>query len=214
MISLETHLCTDNLNKKELLFNYGRLVTKLFKRHFFDIKGYNLRFPENMFYEDNYLGMILAVKTNSIAKLEKNYYFYFQNETSTTRQIIDKNDKRLFDRITSADLMLNYFKNMDTDNFQRYKNEIEARYMSLAIRTTFHMAVNFSNNYPKELMNVIHQSFSQIDWKSNNREKSRGKKYYHRYKMIYSYPLLTFKILRAKKIYKRFIKDIKLKIHK
>lgn len=117
-----------NLNidkKKSLILHTGRLWTKIFKRELFE--NNNLRFVENLFYEDNEIMPALLLHAKSLGKVKENLYYYFvDNNASTTKK---SNSYHHFDRLETSIKMVNRLKSMNV--YKEYREEIEYRFIEL-----------------------------------------------------------------------------------
>lgn len=114
----------DTDKKRSLILYSGRIFTKIIRRKIF-IEN-EIRYPENVFYEDNQLAPILMMYVKSIAKVNEALYYYRVSNISTTRRI---NDYIFFDRLITSENLLNEFKRRGFYN--KYKNEIEFRVTEL-----------------------------------------------------------------------------------
>lgn len=84
--SMTYQLHSGEIDRDKLLFNFGRLWAKIFKREVFFSNEKPITFIEGIFYEDNYVLPFLVDRTTSVAKIELPLYFYFDNSASTTRK--------------------------------------------------------------------------------------------------------------------------------
>lgn len=148
-------------NRSGMVLDYGRLWTKIFKRELF-ISDKCLLFPEGIFYEDNYVQAFLALKTSSICKVNKPFYRYWVGSESTTRA---SNNYKIFDRITSANLMYDdYLKSEFNGKFDK---EMEYKFLKLgAYNTCFQVAKSFYF-YPKNDMKKISHIFNKTNFLCN-----------------------------------------------
>lgn len=72
--------------KRKLLFlSPGSMVIKIYRRELFLDPG--LRFPENIFYEDNCLGAFPFVYAERFELVPEVLYYYYQHEDSTVHQV-------------------------------------------------------------------------------------------------------------------------------
>ena len=129
--------------------NFGRLVTKIIKNEIFNGDD-KLRFPEDIFYEDNYLQPFLALSVKSICKVNSCFYYYYQNVESTTKI---KNDVRFFDRLISAELM--YYDFVENIKYTEFKEEFLKRFFYLYAYNTVRMIPdNFSYTPKNEIERI------------------------------------------------------------
>lgn len=159
--------------KDELFISYGRLWSKLFKRKFFSQDSLNIRFPEGIFYEDNYIQPLLVINTASIGKVNLPLYNYFISPDSTTRT---KNNIRMFDRVVSAEKMLHDVKLNFPDAYHQHKEAIDWRFHELAIvNTVFQVAGTFDYT-PVENFKKVKSLSRLINIKFNHYYKQLGLK--------------------------------------
>lgn len=92
----ETGLLEDG-KYKELILKPGSMVIKIYKRKLFTENG--IRFPEDMFYEDNAVGVLPLLYADKFERVPEPLYFYYQNTNSTVHTI---NLNRCEDRIKAA----------------------------------------------------------------------------------------------------------------
>jgi glycosyltransferase involved in cell wall biosynthesis len=159
--SLDNNLNDSQDLTRELILNYGRLVTKIFKRKFFDKNGVGLVFKENLFYEDNHIAPLLALNTESIGKVESALYYYRVNLNSTTRK---RNDIRVFDRLKSAQLMIDDFKKEVGNKFQ---DEIEFKFIELYGINSMKMFLTLFDEIPKDEITKIKTKLNEMNFSTN-----------------------------------------------
>lgn len=126
----------DQLKKKSLVLRPGRLVTKIFKKELFDKN--NLRFVENLFYEDNDLAPALMLQAESLGKVNQYlYYYYIANIDSATKT---HNSYHHFDRLKTSISMLQRFR--DLGLYDEYKEEIDYRFIYLYYLNTISICLS------------------------------------------------------------------------
>ncbi|WP_180758835.1 glycosyltransferase family 2 protein [Vibrio parahaemolyticus] len=91
--------------QKQLLIKPSSIWSGIYSRDFFDCA--KLRFPEKLFYEDNYLVPLLICHSENINKIEDALVNYFQGNISVTRSV---NNYNFFDRLDCSRMLLNDFK--------------------------------------------------------------------------------------------------------
>ena len=91
--------------KKQLFAFTGSICCKLIKRSIFEDP--EVRFPEHLCYEDNYLCPIIDTRITSFQHIPECLYHYFYNSESTTKA---RNSPKIFDRLTSLDKLLDYMR--------------------------------------------------------------------------------------------------------
>lgn len=137
--------------RRKLVLNSGGHSLKIYKLEL--LKNKKIRFPENLFYEDNYFVPIAVFNCETISKVEEALYYYRRdNMNSTTKK---KDNYKFFDRLITAKMLLNDMKKI---NNQKYNNmfveEIEFIFIKLYYRNSLEGAINFSK-YPKKYVNEI-----------------------------------------------------------
>lgn len=75
----------DQERYKKLVMNPGSMVIKVYLKSVIDT--YQLRFPENTFYEDNCASPIWMLHFTHFEKIEEPLYYYYQHELSTVHEI-------------------------------------------------------------------------------------------------------------------------------
>lgn len=125
---------------KELILKPGSMVIKIYKRKLFTEN--NIRFPENMFYEDNAVGVLPLLYANKFERVPEPLYFYYQNTNSTVHTI---NLNRCEDRIKAAHIYKDECKKRGFyDNFTQ---EIEYKIFELGYRNTLFSYIQ-TNEFP------------------------------------------------------------------
>lgn len=115
----------DEEKKKRLILNTGRMWTKIFKSKL--LKDNNIKFPENVFYEDNQFMPLVMVYAETISKIDEPLYYYFiDNSQSTSKK---QNSYHHFDRLITAQNMVNDFK--ERELFAKYKDELTYKFIEL-----------------------------------------------------------------------------------
>ncbi len=75
----------DRERYKKLVMNPGSMVIKIYLKSVIDT--YQLRFPENTFYEDNCASPIWMLHFTHFEKIEEPLYYYYQHDLSTVHEI-------------------------------------------------------------------------------------------------------------------------------
>ncbi|MFP7709281.1 glycosyltransferase family 2 protein [Vibrio cyclitrophicus] len=185
-----------HLDKDALIFQFGSVCTKLYKRKFFDRNEYGFRFPENMFFEDNYLMPFIALNTSSYGKLNKFYYNYFIDPNSTTRK---RNNPGFYNRMVSAVMMYNGL--VAKDEYISFKNEIDYRFIQLYGVNTLVQSLSLFDK-----VDSIKQKEIKAMWYSKS--KFYGNRYFKKERKITKFifygmlhaPRLTKKIFNIKQL--------------
>lgn len=114
---------------QRLVLHSGSIVCKIYKREI--IIENDLWFPENVFYEDNCTGILMMLYATHLEKVDIPLYFYYMNQNSTTHK---KNNERMFDRLITAELLVEEFKKRGFYN--KYKDELLYRFVELYYANT------------------------------------------------------------------------------
>jgi glycosyltransferase involved in cell wall biosynthesis len=165
-----------NLEKKRsLILRPGRLVTKIFKKELFT--SYNIKFPENLFYEDNAVSPLVVLFANRLEKINEPLYYYFVNTTSTTKQ---KNSYHHFDRLQTSKIFVNEFKKRGL--YERYKDEVDFRFSELFYINTVNLCLL---NFDKPEISYLTTIRGYIQSNMKNYRKNKYFKYVPlKYKII------------------------------
>lgn len=159
------------------------------------LKKNNIKFPENIFYEDIAIMPALVIYSKKIGYLKKAYYYYVIRENSTMRQI--KYNKNL-DSIFFA---LNYLENIFiTENqYEKYKSEIEYVFIEHLLFGATGRFLEFKE-CEKQRQQVVDMMKTKFpNWKKNNYLKEKN--------IIYKLTCLIF--YSQNKILINFYKKIK-----
>lgn len=127
----------DDAKHRSLILDSGSLVVKIYRREI--IFGTDIRFPEDIFYEDNALAAVWMARAGNFAYLpyegaagsvpgegDAPLYYYYQHGGSTVHTITKK---RLEDRCTAGRAMLAAMKKEGF--YERYLPEIEGSFTIL-----------------------------------------------------------------------------------
>ena len=113
----------------------GRLCGGIIRRKV--VEDHKLRFPEELFYEDNAVGILFYLYCRKIIAVEGYYYWYRQQGASTTHVT---NNFRQFDRLITAKMFLENVKNHGF--YGRYREECDLAFMKLFYFNTCGIAVS------------------------------------------------------------------------
>lgn len=91
----------DHEKRARLLLHSGPFVTKVYRREFFFDAPFS--FPEKMSYEDNAVAVEFVMRIKHFEYIPEVKYFYYQNSTSTTHSVSQKN---IDDRLTASRMVL------------------------------------------------------------------------------------------------------------
>lgn len=106
VLSNKRDFCLNFLNRSNI-FSFGT-VSKLYKRNIFDA----IRYPENMYYEDIYIGMDCLLKAEKIVIGVDSFYHYRQNPNSTIRYF---KDRLYYDALKAAKHNIKTIENLYPD---------------------------------------------------------------------------------------------------
>ena len=129
----ETELETEKLvrvdtraKRKELLVNGlpSGVNTRLYRREL--IFDHDLKFPEDIRYEDNYWGAILLGMVSSYYIMDACFYHYVVNEAST---VMEQNAGHHLDRLVIELMKVERYK--EDGMFREYRDEIEFNFLRL-----------------------------------------------------------------------------------
>lgn len=114
---------------KALLLKPGSMVIKIYKRSLF--ADNEIWFPEQMFYEDNVVGVLPLLYASRFERVPEPLYFYYQNPASTVHTV---SADRCRDRMRAAVL---YGEECRKRGFySRYPQEIAYKIFELGYRNT------------------------------------------------------------------------------
>lgn len=108
----------DTEKRKKLIVNPGYIWSKIIKRSIFIDN--NLRFRENVKYEDIDFTRILCLYINNVSGTDMIYYFYEQNEDSITNS--EDIDIQIKSRIIAIRALVDKFKELGV--YETYKEEL------------------------------------------------------------------------------------------
>lgn len=186
---------------KEYLLISTHGVTKLIKKEL--ILKNNLKFPEGLYYEDNYFFYILKLLSKNVFVINKPYYYYRrENENSTT---LKKDNYRFYDRLETSKMLINDAQKLNKELYNNeITEEIEYRFFELYYRNTLLHLTNpkaFSkvdlskyNEIREEIKKIIpnyKKNRYYLKWWKNLSLKSKL-----RYILSENFPKITFNILK------------------
>lgn len=130
----------------------GRLCGGIVKKDIF-IKN-ELTYPEQLFYEDNAIGVLIYLFCKKIAYSDEYYYYYRCNNQSTTRSV---NNYRYFDRLDTAKMFLENMKRYGF--YEAYKEEADFYFIMLFyVNSIIGAILNFdppANKYIRTIINEM-----------------------------------------------------------
>lgn len=152
----------------------GGIVTGLYKREL--IYDHNISFPENMSYEDNFWGSLIAHYVNESIYIEQALYHYFVNPNST---VMARNCMAQLDRMKIETMLLDEYKQrgfFENDNQQIFDDFLRRYYLN----TWFIIFTKF-DNIPDVLPRMIDDfTFYFYDYK----ERIGRKKFTYRQELL------------------------------
>lgn len=114
----------DEKKHKSLLMRPGSMVVKIYRRDLINRNG--LDFPEGIFYEDNYAGVLWSLYFRHFEKVEEPMYYYYQHDTSTVHYIAEEKCK---DRMKA--MVLLYEECSRRGFLEKYREELEYSFAEL-----------------------------------------------------------------------------------
>ena len=120
----------DDEKYKSLILDPGSLVIKIYKRELFEQEP-KLRFPEQIFYEDNAVSIRLFMRAKHFEYIKEPLYYYYQHNTSTVHVI---SEERCTHRLKSMRFMLDMAK--EDASLDKFHEEIEYRFTNLFYQNT------------------------------------------------------------------------------
>lgn len=119
----QTGILTEEHYKK-LVLRPGSMVIKIYQKSVID--QHELRFPEQIFYEDNAAGPIWMLHFKHFELVDEPLYYYYQHEASTVHRI---SEERCRHRMSAGTLMVDQSK--ERGFYEAYHAELEARFTQL-----------------------------------------------------------------------------------
>lgn len=119
----------DEEKHKAFFMHPGSMVVKVYRSAL--IKDNNLRFPENMYYEDNYAGPIWSLYYEHFELVDEPLYYYYQNATSTVHEV---SMNKLYDRMKACEMIYDELTRIGL--FEKYKAELESIFIFLFFKNT------------------------------------------------------------------------------
>lgn len=114
----------DEEKYKKLMLNPCSMVIKIYQKRVID--RYRLRFPEEMFYEDNCAGPVWMLHFKHFEKVEEPLYYYYQDAVSTTHYI---SEEKCRDRMRAGKLLVKQCR--EYGFYEPYRKELEFAYAKL-----------------------------------------------------------------------------------
>ena len=140
----------DEEQQKHLLLNglTPGIWSKIYKKSILDTN--HIRFPEHLYYEDNYFHNILYFYIKRIYRLEEYLYYYYDNQQSTISTL---NSTHHFDRLEVELITLSEYRKRGF--FDRYPDEIEFKFIRLFYIHTLHIIFTRFQDIPGNLLDKM-----------------------------------------------------------
>lgn len=149
-------LSPEDVSAHKLLPTIGSYnVTRIIRRSI--LVDNNIRFPENIYYEDNFFGGILQYYVTSGYCLNSCLYHYYYNPQSTTAQT---NVLHHFDRLKVELLKIAEFKKRSL--FEPYHIQIEYDFLRLFYFNTMDLLFAQFNKFPPNVFSYIKKTIEDI----------------------------------------------------
>lgn len=150
--------------RKELFVHSGFIWSKIIRRNI--ITHNNIKFRENVAYEDIDFIRIVMFYCQSICATDKTLYYHRENCDSITNQFTE--DIQVYEKMDSMRSLVETFKNLNVYN--DYKDEI-----TYLIYKTYMVVLEYNVTLPKEEINLqlfkeLHDFFFELvdyDYQSN-----------------------------------------------
>jgi glycosyltransferase involved in cell wall biosynthesis len=151
---------TGTINEQErkqiIAFHTTFLPKYIFRRDIF--ADNDIRFPENLWYEDIYVAALTVPYINTVCCVYKPFYNYFIHaETITT----NRNDTKYHDKITVCLMLVEEYKKRGL--YERYRDEVNYLYFRKGF---IHAALNYiinSSNPKGEAVNEMKRALLSVD---------------------------------------------------
>lgn len=181
---------------KKLMLNPCSMVIKIYQKKVID--KYHLRFPEQMFYEDNCAGPIWMLHFTHFEKVEEPLYYYYQDAVSTTHYI---SEAKCRDRMKAGELLVSQCRVHGF--YEPYRKELEFAFAKLYyVNTLFTYMIGVTKTkigFLEELKKGIMREFPDFQdnpyfWETYDREQKKLIRLHMRSSLLF---LLYYKALTA-----------------
>lgn len=140
-------------DRDEFILTTGGVWGKIYKRDL--LMKHAIRFPEKLFYEDNYFVPITAIYIRCYAHIPECLYHYYENTESITRK---RNSPNIYDRLTSLDMLISYFrKHKLIDKFAKSLDYFCFRILANTLFMYLNSYDTFSREFLEELKNRLRE---------------------------------------------------------
>lgn len=127
--------------QKAIVMMPGSMVVRIYKRQIFEEN--QIRFPKDMFYEDNAIGAFPLLYSQRFELVEEPLYFYYQYQGSTVHTI---SIERCRHRMEAGRIFL--LESKDRGFYEELKQEIDYKVFELGYRNTLFSYIQ-STSWPK-----------------------------------------------------------------
>lgn len=164
VVDIDCDITTIKDKKKYYINMFPVIWNKIYKRD----KIKDIKFKSGVWAEDvEYLYRLLP-SVDSIGKVNKKLYYYYQRPISESRLF----DKRVYNYIDNFNGVIEYYKNNNL--YDIYKNELEYCYVRYIYATFIKRAATFKDK--KEYKKAVEKAIKNV---KNNFPKYRKNKYFY-----------------------------------
>lgn len=117
--------------KAWIISHSGYFWSRIYKAGF--LRQFDLKFPENTFYEDAYFNFMTVLYARSIVKAEGKFYHYRQNPQSTVH---GRNKPHQYERIAIPSIIMAECKKRGI--YEEYKDLIDYKYIAMQMGNIRH----------------------------------------------------------------------------
>lgn len=143
----------DEEKRSILMDARGYFWTRMYRREMLITN--KIEFPTELFYEDSPFNTITLLYSNSIAKVDKGFYFYLNREGSSSNC---RNKDRLYDRINTLEFMMQSVK--DRGIYEKYKCIIDKKYLKMAVGN-IHLCLDMFDNPNLDKLRCISKNLNK-----------------------------------------------------
>lgn len=159
----------DTTLRKRLIMNPESIWKKIYRRELFTSN--NIKFPENIFYEDNPVASLVFLYAKHLERVSKPLYFYYKNMESTSKK---RGSYHSFDRLQTSEILIHESKLRGF--YETYKEELDFRFIELYYLNTIKVCLlKFDKpeiSYLMKIRNYMHTNMKDY-------RKNRYFKYVH-----------------------------------
>jgi len=138
--------------KKEYVVSVcGMFWARIYRRSFLEEK--KLSFPEKIFYEDAFFNFYSILLSDKMAKIDKPFYHYYQENQSTVR---NRNNPGQYERIRLAEEILGYGR--AEKELADYKEIIDYKYLHMQCSNLIYICLGQFDAPDREIMSHLANS--------------------------------------------------------